>query len=375
MMLTAQSEKKLIQEAFLKVRQTGLRAKEAAEALGLTEGAALAAFAGHQIPDLHALPVQTPLAVYPVHTQWTTLLQGLEPCGPVMALTRNETTVHEKTGVYQRVSGHQGMGLVLGADIDLRLFLSRWASGLVVVEPGAASDTHPKISLQFFDARGVAVHKVFPVQATNRQAWHTLLAASVDTSQALQFDPGLASPENRRADPVEDPEALARDWAAMTDTHQFFGLLKKHGVERLPALSAVQGRFTRQVGSAALRFALYQAAFSGLSIMIFVGNPGCIQIHTGPVQRIEPMDMHGKQWLNVLDPGFNLHLREDQIDQVWVVEKPTEDGIVSSLVFDDQGRVMAMLFGERKPGQAEQQGWTDLLAEIPAHLAVVDAPV
>lgn len=376
MMLTPQSEKKLIREAFLKVRQTGLRAKEAAEALGLTEGAALAAFAGHQTPDLHALPVQTQLAVYPLHTQWTALLQGLETCGPVMALTRNETTVHEKTGVYQRVTGTQSMGLVLGADIDLRLFLSCWAIGLVVVEPGAASDTHPKISLQFFDARGVAVHKVFPVQATNRQAWHNLLAASMDTSQALHFDPELASPVTRRGDHVKDPEALARDWAAMTDTHQFFDLLKKHGVERLPALSAVQGRFTRQVGSAALRFALYQAAFSGLPIMIFVGNPGCIQIHTGPVQRIESMNMHGKQWLNVLDPGFNLHLREDQIDQVWVVEKPTEDGIVSSLeVFDDQGRVMAMLFGERKPGQNEQQAWRDLLAEIPAHPVVGDAPV
>jgi putative hemin transport protein len=24
-------------------------------------------------------------------------------------------------------------------------------------------------------------------------------------------------------------------------------------------------------------------------------------------------------WYNILDPSFNLHLREDAIDQVWVV--------------------------------------------------------
>lgn len=363
-------------DAFAQARRTGLRAKEAAEAIGLTEGAALAAFVGHDIPDFHALPVLTPLAVYPLQAPWLPLLQSLQACGPVMALTRNDTTVHEKTGVYQRVSGNEAMGLVLGGDIDLRLFFGRWASGLLVVEPGAASDIHAKTSLQFFDERGVAVHKVFPVQTTDRQAWHTLLAASVDLSQHLDFDPGLQPLQAPYGDQVADPSAFAKDWAAMTDTHQFFGLLKKHDVQRLPALAAVQGLFTRAVAPAALRFALYQAAFNGQSIMIFVGNPGCIQIHTGAVRRIEPLEMHGKLWLNVLDPGFNLHLREDLIDQVWVVEKPTEDGIVSSLeVFDAQGQVMAMLFGERKPGQAEQQGWKDLLAEIPALQTVSEVTV
>jgi len=374
MMLTAQSEKKLIREAFSAIRQRGMRAKEAAEAIGLTEGVALAAFVGHETPDLQALPVQTALVVYPVKRQWIELLQALEDCGPVMALTRNETTVHEKTGIYQRVSGNQSMGLVMGADIDLRLFLSRWASGLVVVEPGAASDVHPKISLQFFDAQGVSVHKVFPVPATNRQTWHNVLAAWVDMSQVLQFNSEPESVDSRRHRHVTDPEILARDWAAMTDTHQFFDLLKRHDLDRLPALCLVQGRFTRKVTTAAVRFTLYQAAFNGLSIMVFVGNPGCIQIHTGPVKRIEPMDINGKQWLNVLDPAFNLHLREDMIDQVWVVEKPTEDGIVSSLeVFDAQGEVMAMIFGERKPGQIEQQSWKDLLAEIPLNPSVGDA--
>jgi putative hemin transport protein len=352
---------------FEAARQRGLRAKEAAEHIGLTEGAALAAYAATQMPVLKAIPVKAPLTVYALKPRWLDILQSLQVCGPVLALTRNESTVHEKTGVYEKVSGNQTMGLVLGPDIDLRLLFDRWAGGLLVLEPGGASDTHARSSLQFFDRRGVAVHKVFPVASTDRDAWNQMASAWVDTSQTVAFDPTLA-PLARRGGHVRDPEALIADWAAMTDTHQFVGLLNDHEVERLPALHAAAGHFARRVGNSAVRLALYQASFSGLSIMVFVGSTGCIQIHTGPVSRIEPMNIHGKEWLNVLDPGFNLHLREDLIAACWVVQKPTDDGIVTSLeVFDAQGELMALLFGQRKPGQPEQQGWTDLLADIHTH--------
>jgi hypothetical protein len=70
-------------------------------------------------------------------------------------------------------------------------------------------------------------------------------------------------------------------------------------------------------------------------------------------------------WLNVLDPGFNLHLREDLIASAWIVRKPTADGVVSSLeLFDAGGCTIAMLFGERHAGQAEQPAWRALLAQL-----------
>jgi len=359
-----------LRTAFAQARAKGLRAKEAAEAIGVTEGVALAAHASANLTDVASRPVDTPLTTWPLIPDWLELLKSLEACGPLMALTRNETTVHEKTGVYTQLSGKDHVGLALGPDIDLRLFFQRWAGGFLVSEPGNQTDGHARTSLQFFDARGVAVHKVFPVQATQRATWDALVQSWVDTSRVVTFDP------SQPIDPKPNgaglnAEAVAADWAAMTDTHQFFGLLKKHQVERQHALRTVRGRFAREVPAQALRQALYKAAFDGLPIMVFVGNTGCIQIHSGPVVRIEPMDMHGKTWLNVLDTSFNLHLREDLIDHCWVVEKPTSDGIVSSLeVFDAAGDVMAMLFGVRKPGQPELRGWQDLLAELPT----VDMP-
>jgi putative hemin transport protein len=113
--------------------------------------------------------------------------------------------------------------------------------------------------------------------------------------------------------------------------------------------------------------------------MVFVGSPGCIQIHTGPVVRVEPMEMPARgdaapmRWLNVLDPGFNLHLREDRIASVWIVEKPTSDGHVTSVeAFDSEGELMAMFFGARKPGMPEREDWRKLvrgLARLPAAAA------
>ena len=99
--------------------------------------------------------------------------------------------------------------------------------------------------------------------------------------------------------------------------------------------------------------------------MVFVGSPGCIQIHSGPVKRIEPMDIRGVQWLNVIDPNFNLHLREDSIAHVWRVEKPTSDGVVTSVeAFDHAGELMAMFFGARKPGKPELEEWRSLTRKL-----------
>ena len=83
-----------VRARFQAARQGGLRARDAARSLGLSEGAVIAAHAGHHDAALRAVPLAGP---------WLALLQALEPCGPLMALTRNDSTVHEKTGVYRDI--------------------------------------------------------------------------------------------------------------------------------------------------------------------------------------------------------------------------------------------------------------------------------
>lgn len=67
----------------------------------------------------------------------------------------------------------------------------------------------------------------------------------------------------------------------------------------------------------------------------------------------------------MLDPTFNLHLRDRGVVRVFSVRKPTVDGIVTSIeAFDDHDRNVLLMFGERKPGNPELEQWRALVARI-----------
>src|SRR3546814_6132071 len=89
-----------------------------------------------------------------------------------------------------------------------------------------------------------------------------------------------------------------------------------------------------------------------LDIMVFIGSRGCIQIHTGKTKKL----LQTGPWFNVLDPEFNMHLRDGAIADMWLVKKPTEDGIVTSLeAFDADGNLIVQFFGKRKPHIPERE--------------------
>lgn len=341
-----------IRERFGALRREGKRHRDAAAALSLSEGEAIAAHAGQHAEVLQARALRGP---------WLEVLKALEPCGPVLALTRNESTVHEKTGVYQKLSANGHVGLALGEEIDLRLFFNQWHAGYAVSEAAANAGNPPSLSLQFFDAHGEAVHKVFVREASDRVAFEQVMDRFADASLGYVFSK-RAEAEAPRADGEIDAAGMGEAWAAMKDTHEFFGLLRKFDAERQQSFRLMLGRFTERLQTGAVTALLQEAAVDGTPIMVFVGSPGCIQIHSGPVHRIEPMATPAAQWINVLDPGFNLHLREDMIAHVYAVEKPTDDGVVTSVeAFDRNGGLMAMFFGARKPGVPELEGWRALV--------------
>lgn len=331
-------------------RERKLRHRDAALALGVTECEAVAAAVGQRGP-MSSVRLAGP---------WPELFERMPQLGRVMALTRNDTTVHEKTGCFENMSHEGRVGLALGRDIDLRIFYSRWAHGYAVSEE---TPRGVQRSLQFFDAHGVAVHKVFLRDGSDLAAWSELVERHADSNRrpGERVQPGATPAAPTAADEV-DVVAFHDAWQALADTHEFFALLRRFKLARLQGLRLAPPGFAYGVRTDAARLLLKEAAQRGMSIMCFVGNPGMIQIHTGPVQRVEVMG----PWLNVLDPGFNLHLREDAIAAAWVVKKPTRDGHVTSLeLFDAAGGTMAMFFGERKPGSPERAGWRALVELLP----------
>jgi len=330
--------------AALRAGEPALRARELAARLAITEAELVAA--GGDCDSRRLRPA------------WGELIQALPQVGRVMVLTRNDWAVHEKKGRFDQISLFGSQGLVLDPEIDLRIFFANWWSGFAVRTPG---DRGERRSLQFFGRDGTAVFKVHALPETDLAAFDALADTFADPAQdavPLQAPSAAAEPEVR-PDEAIDRAGLRRDWLALQDTHDFFPLLKRFGVDRRQAFRLAGDDLARRLPNSGFATALTAAAEGGHPIMIFVGNPGVIQIHTGPVKTLKTVG----RWFNVLDPGFNLHLLPEGITETWLVHKPTRDGVVSSVeVFDGEGRQIAWMFGARKPGDPEREDWRRLLA-------------
>ncbi|MEM6769598.1 MAG: ChuX/HutX family heme-like substrate-binding protein [Bacteroidota bacterium] len=333
----------------LKAAEPRLRARDLAQRLGVSELELMSLDLG---PDLIRLA-----------GDFRDILKDVYRMGYVMALTRNDHVVHERKGVYDNITFYEGahnMGVAVNPDIDLRFFMNEWKYALaVVMRRPKGGDLY---GLQFFDAYGVAVHKIYTTPKSDLEGWHLI----VDKYQGDQVPVVLTERER----PVPDPEipdsdvdvaAFQDQWTNLKDTHHFFGLLRKHKVSRTQAFRLAPEGMVTEVPKLAFEQMLTKAAARKLSIMCFVHSSGCVQIHTGPVKHLKWMD----KWYNVLDPAFNLHLDTSAVAKVFVVRKPTSDGIVTSLeLFDENGQMITYFFGARKPGKPELPEWREVVNEI-----------
>ncbi|MEM0943469.1 MAG: ChuX/HutX family heme-like substrate-binding protein [Pseudomonadota bacterium] len=320
------------------------RARDIADKLGVSEGALVEARVGDGVTRLGARQAEL-----------IPLLEALRPAGPLMTLTRNDAAVHETTGDMGEVAAHGMMGQVVGA-IDLRMFLRHWHAPYLVAEETRSGLRH---SVQVFDAAGRAVIKIYATEGTDRAVWDGALAPHLDESAR---EVGFMPPEPPKADAPDeevDRAALREKWQSLEHSHDFHKMLREVGAGRQQALRLAGEDLALPVETDTLRHVLEGAAAQDVPLMCFVGNPGCIQIYSGPVHMIKPMG----PWLNVLDPSFNLHLRTDRVAQAWRVRKPTSlRGTITSLeLFDTAGEIICQFFGARPPGEGELPAWRSLV--------------
>ncbi|HRD91652.1 MAG TPA: ChuX/HutX family heme-like substrate-binding protein [Accumulibacter sp.] len=335
----------------LREKKPGVQVRDAAALLGVSEAQLVASGCGHTATRLAG--------------DWATLIEALPSLGRVTALTRNDHAIHEQTGEYRNVHIVGNMGLVLGEAIDLRLFLGHWHYGFAVEADSRSGATE---SLQFFDGDGTAVHKVYLTERSDRLAYARLVDAYRSPDQSPR-QTTLAKPSAPpdRPDADIDVEGLRAHWRALRDTHDFHDLLKLFGASRTQGLRLGGPDLARPVEPAAAPALLDSAAELLLDIMVFVGSPGVVQIHTGPVNRPQTTGA----WLNVLDKDFNLHLRQETVADAWVVSKPTVSGPVTSLeLYDFAGNTIALFYGKRKPGYPENPVWRALVTGLPTVAAL-----
>ncbi|MBN9159949.1 MAG: hypothetical protein BGO98_18215 [Myxococcales bacterium 68-20] len=333
----------------LRASEKGLHGLELAERLGVRECQLLSSASGTARDGGSAVSA-TRLA-----GDWKALIAKLPGLGRVKAVTRNRDAVIEVEGVYDNIEFFGPVGQSVSS-LDLRIFTNRWRYGFAV------RDETPRglsTSLQFFDETGQAIHKIFLRPESDLDAFGALVRefSSPEQGMVTGFEPAAAVVTPKPDDAI-DVEALRAAWRALKDTHEFFGMLRTFGVTRTQALRLVGEELAYQVAPKSLDETLRSAAAQGLRIMVFVGNCGVIQIYSGTVHRVAPMG----DWINVLDPAFNLHVRTTRIANAWVVRKPTVDGFVTALeLYTEDGEQIAQLFGERHTGEAENQDWRALV--------------
>lgn len=243
-------------------------------------------------------------------------------------------------------------------DIDLRIFATRWAHAYGQITEGRDG---PRCSVQVFDAYGVNAHKVF---TSDVEAFERFL-------DEWRLEPGpegipVVDPvevEMARPDSEVDVAGLRARWDGLQDTHDFFGLLRELGVTRTQALRLAGPERALAVDPAGLETALKAAAEDAETVMVFVGNHGLVQIFIGEIHRV----VRTQGWLNVLDPGFDLHVRDGGITHAWVVTKPTRHGAVRSLeCYGAEGETVLQLFGKRTEEESTPAGMGAILDRVVA---------
>lgn len=281
------------QWAELRFQNPDLRPLELAEKLGVTEAELVACRVGYGV---------TRLAEDSIADIYLTLPE----VGPITALSQNCACIHENNASFKTI--HRNRNLInIGADnLNLQAYIGCFSYAFAVIE-----ESHGKMleSIQFFDAYGRAVHKIYRQPNTNQKLWNRL----INTFTAWDQVPFIIIRAGQR---------------------QALDLTLRQQIKK-SELSSMADNSTAE-------YLLYKLSTSSLPVMIQTNTDGLLQINSGSICNVKKMGC----WLNILDNDFNLHLRYDLIDKTIVSKQKTINGSITSIdLYDKSGRQIVRFFG------------------------------
>ena len=272
-----------------------------------------------------------------------------------MALTRNESAVHEKIGVYDKVITGDHNAMVLGENIDLRIFPKVWAHGFAVEK---RDGEEIRRSLQFFDEAGRC--RAQGASAPGVQSLRLPEAGrgplpSADQSPAVALK-GVAEERaghsseaamcRRSARPLEPHDRRASVLRHAEDAEAVAPPGRAHDRRATMPGSSTDESARRDVQSRGRRRACRSCASSAIA-----AASRSIPARSSNIKPMGP-------WINVLDETFHLHLRLDHVRELWAVRKPTKDGHVTSLeAYGADNQMIIQFFGKRHEGEGERDDW------------------
>lgn len=285
------------------------------------------------------------------------IFKGIEEIGHSMSLTRNDEAVSEIKALMPNVKWPHGeVGITVGA-IDLRIFSKKWKY--------AFAQIGERKGLQFFDAHGDAIYKLYLTDQSQVDAFEKLIKSYRIEEDTFQLDIEQKSEATHYATTLGDNtiKIFREQWDKLTDVHDFLKMIQEFGLSRLEALKIAGESRAEVLDRSILQDTFEKISEKEIPVMLFVSNEGMIQIYDDVLKNIKMM--HG--WLNVLDPNFNLHLKSEEVDSVWHVRRPSKQGQVSSLeLFNKKGELILQIFHSSKGAEKYKQEnslevWKDLL--------------
>lgn len=349
----------------LRAEQPKLAARDAAKTLSVSEADLLATGIGKTVVRLRE-----------GDTVPREIMRRALDLGKVLALTRNENGVLERTGVASKLKSQDDIvgleedkqkerearlrniaGGYLGGEIDLRFTFDKWKYAFAVTQPG--KDGVVSRSLQFFDASGNAVHKLYLKNDAGVPVFEKLVADFRAPSQSADLQVA-AQPVKAKEKPDSeiDVKEFQLAWNEINDVHQFNRLLTEFGVTRQQAMRLAPAGAATRITPQAVRQLLEETAKQKIDIMVFLGNGSTIQIFSGKINKVAA----SPGWFNVLDPEFNLHLRDSAFASGWVVKRA---GITSVEFYDHNSDQVVSFFGVREPKKPQPASWINMTAALP----------
>lgn len=338
----------------LRAEQPKLPPRDAAQKLNVSEAELVATNVGQGVTRLRD-----------GSTAYKAVYDRLYELGQIKAITRNDNAVLERVGSVTKAKLNDegrvipGTGFA-GGQIDLRFGTDNWRSAFAVVQPGREGKLSR--SLQFFDMHGDAVNKIYLDNEAGVAAFDKLVAdfKAGDQRTALKVDRAPAKLVKKPNGEV-DVKELRASWNELTDVHEFPRLLKDLGITREQALDLIGKDAAYRISAQSVQRLLDSASRQSQPIMVFVSNPGMTQIFSGTVKQVKATG----EWFNVLDPDFNLHLRQAGIDHGWVVKRPAKDGVITSVEFyDANGEQVVNFFSRRDRNKEESPTWRSIVASL-----------
>lgn len=332
----------------LKKENPHIRIRNAAQKLGVSEAELLATRVGEGVVRLENNSIE--------------ILKEITSLGRVMALTRNEECVHEEKGLFENVEITENKRFsVSNEDVNVRI-----DTNVIDKVFGVTDHTAHGIqqSIQFFDKSGEAIHKIYLTADSNQGAYDLLLvkykAPNQSTEEVVVLENKVVVEE--KPDSEIDTEAFHSAWKALESSCHFGKLIDSFGLTRTQALRlAPSDYYADKIDNDGIVTMLEEVAKAKIPILIFVKNNYVTQTFKGVIRKT----MWHQTWFNIMDPNFNLHLDMSKIAATYVVRKPSNSGVVTSIeAYNEMGDLIVHFFCPNAELDTEQSTWREIIGKL-----------